>query len=104
MASSLAIGWQDDEAAVNYERIWSGGIDINGGPWHRPDDNIGLGYAYLDGGNMDIDRSQVAEGYYRFAINRHLALSADVQYMKDDIQNQDGPEGFICGLRFTAEF
>jgi Carbohydrate-selective porin, OprB family len=100
----LRFGWQDDSAAVNYDAIWSGGIDINGSPWKRADDNIGLGYAYLDGGNMAIRQSQVAEAYYRFVINSYLALSADIQYMKDELQNQENPAGFIYGMRLTAEF
>jgi hypothetical protein len=100
----LRIGWQDDSAAIHYDAIWSGGINISGSPWKRADDNIGLGYAYLDGGNLDISQSQVAEAYYRFVINHYLALSADIQYMKDDLINQDNPAGFIYGLRLTAEF
>ena len=100
----LRIGWQDDSAAVNYAAIWSGGIDINGSPWKRADDNIGLGYAYLDGGNLDIRQSQVTEAYYRFVINSYMALSADIQYMKDELRNQQNPAGFIYGLRLTAEF
>jgi porin len=100
----LRFGWQDDDAAVKYDAIWSGGIDISGGPWNRAEDNIGLGYAYLNGGNLAIRQSQVAEAYYRFVINDYLALSADIQYMKDDLRNQENPAGFIYGLRLTAEF
>jgi hypothetical protein len=100
----LRIGWQNDDAAVNYDAIWSGGINITGSPWKRADDNIGIGYAYLDGGNLDISQSQVAEAYYRFVINDNLALSADIQYMKDNLRNQENPTGFIYGLRLTAEF
>lgn len=100
----LRIGWQDDDAAVNYDAIWSGGINISGDPWKRANDNIGLGYAYLDGGNLAISQSQVAEAYYRFVISNYLALSADIQYMRDDLRNQENPAGFIYGLRLTAEF
>jgi hypothetical protein len=100
----LRFGWQDDGAAVNYESIWSGGIDIKGNLWHRDQDNIGLGYAWLDGGNQDIRQSQAAEAYYRFVINTHLALSADVQYMKDALRDQQNPRGVIYALRLTAEF
>jgi porin len=100
----LRFGWQDDSAAVNYDAIWSGGIDIRGASWRRVDDNIGLGYAYLDGGNSGIRHSQAAEAYYRFVINDYFALTADVQYMEDDLRNQENPAGFICGLRLTAEF
>lgn len=100
----LRIGWQNDDAAVHYDAIWSGGIDISGLAWKRADDNVGLGYAYLNGGNLDVSQSQVAEAYYRFVINDYLALSADIQYMKDDLRNQENPAGFIYGLRATAEF
>jgi len=104
LGAFLRFGWQDDGAAVHYDAIWSGGINISGVSWKRADDNIGLGYAYLDGGNLDIRQSQAAEAYYRFVINTHLALSADVQYMKDGVRNQENPAGFIYGLRLTAEF
>jgi hypothetical protein len=100
----LRIGRQDDAAAVNYDTIWSGGINISGSPWNRSADNIGLGYAYIEGGNLDISQSQVAEACYRFVVNDHLALSANIQYMKDDLRNQQDPAGFIYGLSFTAEF
>ena len=100
----LRIGWQDECAAVDYAAIWSGGINISGSPWQRAEDNIGLGYAYLDGGNQDISHSQAAEAYYRFVINEYFALSADIQYMQDNLQDRENPAGFIYGLRLTAEF
>lgn len=100
----LRFGWQDDAAAVDYHSIWSGGIDIKGNPWNRAEDNIGLGYAWLDGGNQDIRQSQAAEAYYRFVVNTNLAFSADVQYMIDARHDQENPRGFIYGLRLTAEF
>jgi porin len=102
----LRFGWQDDNAAVDYDAIYSGGINISGNLWKRGDDNIGLGYAYLNGGNLDIDQTQVFEGYYRLVLNDYLALTADVQYMKDDYKDSadSEPEGVILGLRATAEF
>ena len=100
----LRFGRQDKRAAVNYDAIWSGGIDISGSPWRRAGDTIGVGYAYLEGGSLDIKQSQVAEAYYRFVINSYMALSADIQYMKDEVRNQQNPAGFIYGMRLTAEF
>ena len=99
-------GWQDDKAAINYEAIYSGGINIIGSLWNRDDDNIGIGYAYVEGGNLDIDKSQVFEIYYRLAFNEYFALTADVQYMKDDYRNDPtfNPNGIIAGLRAVAEF
>lgn len=102
----LRFGWQSDDAAVDYDAIYSGGVNINGGGWGRADDNIGIGYAYLNGGNLDIDKSQVAEAYYRFVLNEFFALTADLQYMKDDHKGSgtDSPKGWILGLRAAAEF
>ena len=62
----IRFGWQTTDAAVNYSAIYSGGIDLKGAGWGRNVDNIGLGYAYLNGGSLDVDASQVAEAYYRW--------------------------------------
>lgn len=100
----IRFGWVDDAALVNYETLLSGGIDISGKLWGREEDNIGIGYAYLDGGNTDIVSSQVAEAYVRFVLNEYFALTLDAQYMNDKIDNENDPSGFIGGLRMTAEF
>ncbi|TVQ92637.1 MAG: porin [Chromatiaceae bacterium] len=104
----LRLAWQGEDAAVDYQALYSGGININGGPWQRPDDNIGLGYAYLDGGNTDVRRTNVFEGYYRAQVNEFLAVTANVQYMSDNLVrenlSQRDPEGWLLGLRLTAMF
>lgn len=100
----LRLGWQDDAAAVDYRALYSGGLDISGSGWGRAADNIGVGYAWLDGANSGIAHTHVAEAYYRLALLDGLAVSADLQYMKDAVDNGPGAEGFICGLRATAEF
>jgi len=100
----IRVGRQDDQAAVDYQDLVSGGIDISGKLWGRADDNFGIGYAYLGGGNTELDSSQVAEAYVRFALNSYFALSLDVQYMQDKFDNADDPDGFIYGLRLASEF
>ena len=102
----VRFGWQDDKAGVDYDAIYSGGINVSGSLWKRENDNVGLGYGYLNGGNLDLDRTQVFEGYYRLVLNEYLALTADVQYMKDDYKDssEPEPEGVILGVRATAEF
>ena len=101
----IRFGWQDDKAAIDFEHIYSGGINLAGSGWGRADDNIGLGYAYLGGGNQDLDEAQVAEGYYRFAVNEVLAVSADVQYQTNDYTtDRPSPRGWVLGLRAAAEF
>ena len=100
----LRIGAQDDAAAIDYQNLYSGGINISGKLWGREHDNLGLGYAYLNEGNLDIDNSQVAELYVRFALNDYVAITPDVQYMRDKYNDGGATKGIILGLRLTAKF
>lgn len=100
----IRFGWASDDAAVNWKNLYSGGINIKGSSWQRPDDTIGIGYGYLDDGNMGIDDSQVFETYYRYAMNEYFAASADFQYQKDSMEEEADTDGWIFGIRLTAEF
>jgi hypothetical protein len=98
----LRFGSQKDDAAINFENIYSGGIDISGKLWGREKDNIGLGYAYLNGGNLEIDDNQVVESYVRFALNDYLSITLDVQYMRENLNDGSDSKGYIYGIRFVA--
>jgi len=99
-------GWSDDEASITFENFYSAGINISGKLWGREQDNIGIGYAYLDGGNQEIDETHVFESYIRFGLNDILALTMDIQYMDDEYKEGAGEDvdGWIAGLRLTVEF
>ncbi len=100
----LRFGFQDDEAAIDYKDIYTGGVNISGNLWGREQDNIGLGYGHLRGGNLDVDHTDVFEVYGRFALNDIFSITGDVQYMKDSMEIGESPSGWIFGLRATAEF
>ena len=100
----LRLGTQDDAAAIIYKNIYSGGIYISGDLWGRENDNAGLGYAYLDGGNSGLNYTQIAEAYTRFALNDYLAFTMDIQYMNDRYDTAADYSGFIFGIRAAAEF
>jgi hypothetical protein len=100
----IRFGWQNDDAAINYESISSGGLNISGSLWGREHDNIGVGFAHLAGGNLAVNRTDVFEIYSRFALNDIFAVTGDVQYMNDLMNVGDSPDGWIFGLRMTAEF
>jgi len=100
----LRIGTQDDGASISYKNIYSGGLDLSGTLWSRENDNIGFGYAYLNEGNNDVENSQVLESYIRFGVNDYLALTMDIQYMKDTYESSEQTDGFIYGVRIAAEF
>jgi hypothetical protein len=100
----VRVGRQADDAAVNFKNLYSGGINISGKLWAREDDGIGIGYGYLNGGNRDIDATQVTELYTRFALNDYLAITPDIQYMRDKYTNGNKIDGFIYSLRVAVEF
>ena len=101
----IRFGWQDDEAIIDYEAMYSGGLNITGKWYGREDDNIGIGFAYLKGED-EIDYSQVVEAYWRFSFNDYFAATADVQYMKDEYDTDEAQDldGIIGSIRLTAEF
>jgi len=100
----IRMGWQDEEAAINYKNIYSGGLNIGGNLWGRKQDNIGIGYAHLKGGNLDADHTHVFETYIHIALTDIFAITGDIQYMKDAMRAGDSPNGWIFGLRATAQF
>ena len=100
----IRFGWQDDKALINYDHLYSGGLNITGKWYGRADDNIGIGYAYLDGKN-DINYTQVAEVYWRFVLNDYVAVTVDAQYMQDEYEtDEDDIDGFILGIRAAVGF
>ncbi|MCJ7539366.1 MAG: carbohydrate porin [Desulfobacterales bacterium] len=100
----IRFGWQDDDAAIICKSLYSGGLDINGKLWRREQDNIGIGYAYLKGGNQDLDNAYVFETYVRFLLNEYFAITADLQYQDNNMKQGTCPSGFISGVRCVVEF
>jgi porin len=97
--------WQDDEAVIDHDDIYSGGININGSLWMRENDEIGVGYAYLNGAcSSDIDYSIAFESYAIFKMSAFSDVTLDVQYMKDNMNSSDDRDGFVYGMRMNAYF
>lgn len=95
----LRANLQSEEAVVDYNYNLAGGLDVRGGAWGRARDNVGLGIAHFHGGNQDIEGSGVAEGYYRWVLDDHAAVTANIQTMRDDKTKGKDPGGFIFGVR-----
>jgi porin len=106
----IRFGFQTDDALIDYERIYSGGIYISGNWWGREQDHIGIGYAHLDGAEQtdeSLKSTNVAEAYMSFGLTDYLALTFDLQYMKDkyvDAASDNDVDGWIAGVRATCEF
>ena len=100
----IRFGWQDDKALIDYDQLYSGGLNITGKWYGREADNIGIGYGYLNG-KSDINYTQVAEAYWRFVLNDYVAVTVDAQYMQDEYEpDEDDIDGFILGIRGVVEF
>jgi len=100
----IRFGWQDDRARIDYDALFSGGLNITGTWYGRDEDNIGIGYAYLNGRN-NCDAKNVVEAYWRFVLHEYIAVTADLQYMDDRRANEaDDVRGLIGGVRLTTEF
>ncbi len=102
----IRFGFQDDSAAITYDHLYSGGINISGKFWGREQDDIGIGFAHLHGGNLDLDKSNVFEAYARFGLTEMVALTLDAQYLDDDYNFGTGEDvdGWILGMRMVVEF
>jgi hypothetical protein len=95
------IGWQDDRAAADPMTTFSGGLNVTGGLWGRSQDNIGIGYAHLRGGNLDVAHTDVFEAYARFALTEFVAVTGDVQYMREAMKEWESPSGWLFGVRMA---
>lgn len=101
--------WQEDKALVDYDKLVSFGVNLNGSIWGRQGDEIGIGYAYLDGSaGSDVSHTHAFETYVKFKVFEYKAISSDFtvdfQYMNDDLKDGGKNEGFIWGLRFNLNF
>jgi porin len=98
-------GRQDNAAEVRFESVYSGGFCLQGRPWGRPADNVGLGLAVAHGGNMETDQLRVVELYYRAEVTAVMAVTADLQHVSERTAGSDvSTSGWIAGLRVTFTF
>ena len=99
------LDWQNDAAVIDHEMAYSGGININGKLWGRENDEIGIGYAYLNGAdNSNIDSTNAFETYAKFKISQFNDISFDIQYIDDNLKHDEDRKGFIYGVRVNAYF
>nr|VFK49011.1 MAG: porin [Candidatus Kentron sp. TC] len=96
--------WQENDAAIDHDTLYSGGVHISGKRWGRTSDEAGLGYAHLSGGNGNIQGTDIVEGYIKFGILAYTDLSLDLQYLDERTKGNNDPRGFVYGVRVNAYF
>jgi porin len=97
---------QDDDALVDHDRLYSAGLNINGSAWGREKDEIGIGYARLNGAeDSGIDQTTAVEGYVKLQLSAYSDLTFDIQHVEDDLEGEDAdPSALIYGVRLNAYF
>ena len=120
-------GWSDGNIEpwdfTDADRTVSGGVSLNGKPWGRPGDTIGIAgaingispihQAFFNAGGIGIligdgqlpnpGLEQVFETYYSYALSPAWRLSFDYQFINNPAYNtQRGPVN-VFGLRLHAQ-
>ncbi len=110
LGAFLRAGWQDDKAQIDYEYLISFGVNIPFSFLGRGGNELGIGYAYLDGADRaDISNTHAIEAYAKFPLFTQDRLSSDItldfQYLNDNYKSdQEDKEGFVYGVRWNLAF
>lgn len=103
---------------VAFDRALTLGGEFSGAGWGRDDDGIGLAWGWLrsskefrrasaslqDYGYDASGAEQVAELYYRYAVNDHLSLTPDLQFVHRPGANDDEDSIYAFGVRALYGF
>ena len=109
-------------ALTDVDRAASGGVSIDGGLYHRPDDAFGLACAfnaistpaqrYFAAGGLGIlagdgalsyAGERVLETYYKAGFTKHFALTFDYQYITNPAYNTARGPVSVYGLRYHVQ-
>lgn len=73
----------------------------------RLDRGVGVAYAYLDGAGSqpgDIRHTRVFETYARYPLAQFGDISADVQWISDQVRDAQNPQLWVIGTRLNLYF
>jgi high affinity Mn2+ porin len=120
-------GWNDGHtesfAYTEVDRTLSGGFQLSGTHWGRPQDHLGIALAVdalssdhrdylalgghgfvLGDGALDYGLERIAEAYYSFAVCKHFTLSPDFQFIQNPGYNRARGPVHFASLRAHVEF
>ena len=120
-------GWGDGAAEsfvfTESDRHLSGGVQVSGAHWGRPDDRLGIatvidgivrvhqqylgaggdGFLLGDGG-LKYGEEQIVEAYYRIQCGRYVEVSPDYQYIRNPGYNRDRGPASVLSLRLNVRY
>lgn len=100
-------GSNNDAAELVHDALYSAGLQIEGHRISVPKLVMGVAYAYLDGaGNQrgDIRHTRVFETYARYPLAQFGDISADVQWISDEVKDTQNPQLWVIGTRLNLYF
>jgi high affinity Mn2+ porin len=117
--ASLAQSNVEEDAFTDINQSLSAGFSLNGNPWGRPDDTVGLagainrishqGKLYLaagglggiigDGALPNAGLEQILEAYYSIPVFSFAHLTADYQFVNNPAYNRNRGPVSVFGLR-----
>jgi high affinity Mn2+ porin len=124
----MRLGWNDGHSATwaftEIDNTITGGINIKGKRWKRPDDMLGIayvlngiskdhwdflnygGYGFLigDGQLPHYGSEQIFETYYSVQITKTLWFSGDYQYIQNPAYNRERGPLNVWALRAHVQF
>ncbi len=123
MRASWNNGQAETFAFTEIDRSISAGLVIDGHTWQRPKDRIGLALVrngvsgshrdylaaggngfFLGDGALRYRSEHIIESFYRWQIERRLALSANLQWISNPAYNADRGPVRALGVRAHVEF
>jgi hypothetical protein len=97
----------DDAAQLIHDALYSAGFQVSGQSFSMPKLVVGVAYAYLDGAGgqpEDIRHTRVLETYARYPIADFGDISADVQWVSDEVRSAHNPQLWLIGTRLNLYF
>ena len=91
-----------------FSQFVSGGIYSRGFVQQRPDDEVGIAFAWAhasDAADDMLDEEEIAiELTYRWQVNDRFAIQPDIQYIINPGLDPSLDDAFVAGLRLEAQF
>jgi carbohydrate-selective porin OprB len=116
-------GQSETYAFAEIERSLSAGVTLQGAPWGRAGDTVGVAVvrngltqahrdylaaggvgAFIGDGGLDYHPERIAEAYYKVGLGEHAALSLDWQHVANPAYNGARGPVNVFGLRLHGQY
>jgi hypothetical protein len=116
-------GQTETYAFAEIERSLTAGVSVNGRPWHRSGDTLGVAWAanglsdahraylsagglgfFIGDGRLDYRPEQILEAYYSFNAFHGFWFTLDAQHISNPAYNADRGPVNVAGVRAHIEY